>query len=598
MKQKSFMSNYQTEINPIRLTSEKLIIEMMYLTFKSKLAILLVGLCLLIVIPHAAIAAQINVSVDRNPVSLDDSFQITFTASEEPDDDPDFSPLQQDFTILNQSQASSANWVNGKFSKSIQWTLTVMAKNAGSLAIPSIKFGNDASPAKTVLVSQAQQNKDLDTDQDLFLEVSANPTDPYLQSQVLYTVRLYTRIDIAQARLNEPELTDAVIEKLGEDASYTTQVNGIDYSVTERKYAIFPQKSGLLTIKPLELTAEVVAGRRSFQGFFNSPFTQSKRVLSKAISLNVKSAPANTGKHWLPAEQLVLTQEWSGDFTQMKVDEPLTRTIKLEAKGTTLSQLPALNTTQSDGQIKAYPDQPMLKDQKNPDGITALREEKIAIIPSTAGNYTLPAIEIPWFNTHSQKVEIARIPETTITALAGANTQVVAPVAPVEQEKTTSTTPANKLEVATVVKPEQDINWLWVSLFLAVGWLITLVYFLIRRPQAAQAIESKTVTARISTSKESIAKLKKACSANDPIAAKEALLVWGQEQFNVASLGAIADFCEARLRDEILLLNQVLYGKNKGDWAGKKLFQAFTENKARAKLAGAEDKSLEPLYRL
>jgi hypothetical protein len=293
----------------------------------------------------------------------------------------------------------------------------------------------------------------------------------------------------------------------------------------------------------------------------------------------------------------VLTQEWSGDFTQMKVGEPLTRTIKLEAKGTTLSQLPVLSTTQSDGKIKAYPDQPMLRDQKNPDGITALREEKIAIIPSITGNYTLPAIEIPWFSTHSQKIEIARIPETTITALAGANTQTVAPVAPIEQEKMVSTVPASTAEVPVVAKAEQGINWLWVSMFLAVGWLVTLVYFLVRRPQVAQAIEPKIVNPSVS-SKENIDKLKNACSANDPIAAKEALLIWGQEQFNVASLGAIADFCEARLRDEILLLNQVLYGKDGGHWTGKKLFQTFTENKARAKLTGAEDKSLEPLYRL
>ena len=64
------------------------------------------------------------------------------------------------------------------------------------------------------------------------------------------------------------------------------------------------------------------------------------------------------------------------------------------------------------------------------------------------------------------------------------------------------------------------------------------------------------------------------------------------------SLGAIAGFCDARLRDEILYLNQVLYGKETDQWNGKKLFQAFTENKARAKLAAIGDKSLEPLYRL
>ena len=59
----------------------------------------------------------------------------------------------------------------------------------------------------------------------------------------LYTVRLYRRVDVAQAELSEPELADAVIEKLGEDSNYNTVVNGVSYLVTERKYAIFLRKA-------------------------------------------------------------------------------------------------------------------------------------------------------------------------------------------------------------------------------------------------------------------------------------------------------------------------------------------------------------------
>ena len=76
------------------------------------------------------------------------------------------------------------------------------------------------------------------------------------------------------------------------------------------------------------------------------------------------------------------------------------------------------------------------------------------------------------------------------------------------------------------------------------------------------------------------------------------MLDWGRQKFNSNNLGAIAVFCDARLRDEIILLNKVLYGKELSQWQGKKLFQAFTENKAREKIADTDDKSLEPLFRL
>jgi len=238
-------------------------------------------LLLLSFAPAVVFAAQISVSFDRNPVSQDESFQIIFTANDTPDNDPDFGPLERDFEILGQSQSSNSSWINGKSSKTIQWTVNVMAKHPGSLIVPAVKFGDDVSQPASVLVTQATANKALDTDDDLFLEVDATPQSPYVQSQVLYTVRLYRRVEIAQASLSEPELGDAVIEKLGDDSNYNTQINGVNYLVTERKYAVFPQKSGALTIKPLMLTAEVVANTRpNFNGFFNSQMTKTKKILS------------------------------------------------------------------------------------------------------------------------------------------------------------------------------------------------------------------------------------------------------------------------------------------------------------------------------
>jgi hypothetical protein len=53
----------------------------------------------------------------------------TITASDDPDGEPDFSPLDKDFEILNQSQQQSVQIVDWEKTKSIQWLLTVMAKH-------------------------------------------------------------------------------------------------------------------------------------------------------------------------------------------------------------------------------------------------------------------------------------------------------------------------------------------------------------------------------------------------------------------------------------------------------------------------------------
>lgn len=551
-------------------------------------------LLLLSFVPANVLAAQISVSFDRNPVGLNESFQIIFTANDAPDKDPDFAPLEQDFEILGQSQSSNSSWVNGQSSRTIQWTLNVMAKHSGSLIVPEVRFGDDVSQPTPILVTEATVNKAVETDDDLFLEVEANPQSPYVQSQVLFSVRLYRRVEITQAALNEPELGDAVIEKLGDDSNYNTQINGVNYLVTERKYAIFPQKSGPVTIKPLVLTAEVVASRPDFNGFFSAKTTRTKKISSKSVILEVKPIPATfTGKHWLSAEQLVIKEEWSGDNQQMKVGEPLTRTLTLLAKGTTVGQLPELNAGKIDEQLKTYPDQPVLREQKKPDGLIAFREEKIAVIPSKAGFYKLPAIEIPWFNSQSQKMEIAKIPETTITALeaAGILPDMAVPVAPATAQQ------QQKVEQATPIinQPQQQNIWLWVSVFLGLGWLATLIYFLVKRPAKKPVMEKNEREIALEASVKS---LKKACADNNAVAAKDALMAWGRQKSGAASLGAIAAESDARLRDEILHLNQVLYGKGVEQWQGKKLFQAFVENKARKKIAATDDDKLEPLYRL
>ncbi|MEO1887660.1 MAG: BatD family protein, partial [Methyloprofundus sp.] len=194
-------------------------------------------------------------SIDRNPVNLQESFQLTFTASYDPDGEPDFSPLDKDFEILNQSQQQSVQIINWEKTKSIQWILIVMAKHTGKLVIPAINFGNDSSQFAAIVVNDSSQVNN--TNEDLFLQVEVSTTEPYIQQQVIYTLKLFRKVNIAQASLTEPELADALIEKLSEDTNYNTQFQGENYVVTKRKYAIFPQKSGIATITPLSLTAGV-----------------------------------------------------------------------------------------------------------------------------------------------------------------------------------------------------------------------------------------------------------------------------------------------------------------------------------------------------
>lgn len=544
-----------------------------------------------------AVAMTIETAVDRNPVSLNESFEVTFTASDTPSGDPDFSPLNADFDVLNQSHSSQSSWINGKISQTIQWSVQLMAKHAGSLNIPAISFGQDTSNPLSITVTQ-QDSADINTDQDLFLKVEATPLNPYIQSQVTYTLKLFRRVNLTQAALGEPTLADAVVQKLGDDSNYSTQVKGVDYAVTERKYAIFPQKSGSVTIPPLQLTAEVLsAGQPRFNGFFNQQITRSKQIASEAIKLEVRPAPTNPAMaHWLPAEDLQIKQEWSGDITQMKVGEPLTRTLIIMAKGATVGSLPELNSSKTSPQYKSYPDQPNLKELPRSEGIYAMREEKIAIIPSSSGSIVLPAIEIPWFNVRTQQVEIAKIAATTLNVTGGAPAPASTPTpAPLPKPKTADTPQAANPSPSTMAVAENQ--WFWLTIFFASAWLITLIYLWVsRRPKRVQPSVSPVSHKQPDFQQQ----LKLACQENNLHSAKQTLLAWGSAYFGVNSLGALAELCDARLRDEILLINELLYAPQAeaNNWQGKKLLQAFNEHNITQKFQRSAPEALEPLFKL
>ncbi len=543
---------------------------------------------------HTTMAAEITVQIDRNSINLNESVQLTFSTTEEPDAAPDFSPLEDDFEILNQSQQQSTSIVNWTKTKSIQWILTVIPKRAGTLMIPAINFGSDSSEYSELIVHKVQVQTN--NNEDLFLQVSVNTEQPYVQEQVLYTLKLYRKVQISQAQLTEPVLENAVIEKLGEDKNYRTQHQGESYVVTERHYAIFPQQSGSMTIAPLELTAGIViASKPRFNGFFNRQSTRTKRVSSQAINLDVQSKPTSAGSHpWLPAEQVLLQEKWSNNALQVTVGEPITRTITLKVAGATSAALPQLSSDNMPANLKSYPDQPVLQEKALDDGIIALREEKIALIPSQVGNYTLPAIEVHWWNTQTQQMQVTRLAERTLVAVAGANTSSQVPIQPA-MPTVIDAVPLTIDNKTMPAEPVVNNTWFWLALLFACAWLITLIYFLSNRTTKPK----KTAHEPAEKSTTAVKNLKQACIKNEPIMAKDALLQWGREQFNLSNLTKIAEQCDENLQNEILALNIVLYSTKSKAWQGSSLWSAFQTFKTinSNKIVSKED-PLEPLFRI
>jgi len=554
-------------------------------------------------------AATIKVKSDRNPVAMNESFRLTFEADGSVDDDPDFKGLEQSFEIMNQSQGTTMQIINGQVSQSRQWTVVLMPKRSGRLVVPQIPFGKDKSQSLVIDVTEQAAPTAAANNSALFIEVGAETAmgseAAYVQSQVIYKARLFRAVNVANARLSEPVISDAdaVIEKLGEDREFETTRDGRRYVVLERSYAIFPQQSGTLTISPLTFEGQIVNRSRGMFDVFEQGGAI-RRVRSEGVTLNVKAVPATEDKQqWLPAREVQLIEEWPDDIdlTQaVTAGEPLTWTLTLVADGLTAAQLPTITPLMPDG-IKAYPDQAKQMNDKKQDTLIGVRQEKIALIPTQAGEYQLPAIEVPWWNSRSGKREVARLPVRTLkVAAVPVDSVATAPGVPLAAEPGVTT----HEPMTAVISSPQDNSWRIVSGVLGLGWLLTAVAWLVvsyRKAGHRNHVDEQAVQFDFSAAKKA---MKQACHRNDAVAAKEALLAWGAVRwFNEApgSLAELALRVDEALKTEIENLNRQLYSRsnevNVDGWQGAELLAAFNSALSHhQRISTVSEPILAPMY--
>ncbi len=549
--------------------------------------------------------AEISISVDRNPIVVDESFKMIFESNEKVDGEPDFSPLNKSFTVLSSGRRSNTQIINGDMIRSQQWILTVIANKTGTVDIPAIRFGKELSKPAQIKVTTSAAPSVGNKSGDIFVEVEVDTKTPYVQAQLLYTVKLYRAVQTNNASLSDPEISggQAVINKLGEDKSFETRVKGKRYVIIQRQYAIFPQSSGSLKIEPVIFQGQT--GSESFFGF--DPFGPQPETIVKrsdSIQLDIKPIPDSfTGDTWLPASQINIQEQWSVDPGKLKQGDATTRTLTLTANGLASSHLPSVESHLPDN-LKQYPDQPELEESNNENGYVGIRREKMAIIPTEAGDYVLPAIKIPWWNTDTDKLEVVELPERTIHV----NISDSAPVnnvqqAQIEKQAVPSVVENNvgnkDKELISVGEPSSDQTpWKWVSFILFILWLITL--FIFWKSKRNSIIPDDPVTDAERSIRQHMKRFRQACTASDATMAKQALLDWAKVKWSdkeINSINSIKPFCNKESQLKIDELNACLYGKSEKKWDGVAFLKSFDSQSFDKKQNTETKGKLEPLYK-
>ncbi|MEH6578917.1 MAG: BatD family protein [Amphritea sp.] len=553
--------------------------------------------------------------------------------------------LEQDFEILNRSQQSSTIIRNGQVERATELVLTLLPKQTGSLTIPAIEIDGEQTRAHPIVVRAVKQVSAAEGGFDVLSTLSSE--QPRVQQPIIYQATLLVGQQIFNATIKAPSIKTgkALIEPLGEQKQYKQTLKGREIMVVEQTWMITPEQSGPLEISPVQLTGQIQSGRAKRNPFSNSSAMKRVQVAAKPYQLMVAPIPNSyTGRTWLPAENLTLSDDWNSEtFTQTFTEgEPITRTITLHAEGLSSNQLPELMLPDVDG-IKQYAAAPV-SDQQFSDVLASTLTLEVTLIPTRAGELMLPEVRIPWWDVKNNREQVAVLAAKMVTVLAGAqapqkpqlekqnqaagqlqaqpsltppalnpsglnppssdetNDHIASVTGtPAEAEKHDSAQPKLSAEVLD--------GWWLVLIGAALGCGLTLLAVRLSQKRAQQSVIAERKDLRPNDLKKNLRlqlkALMQACDSNDATAARAALLVWGKTVLpDCANLNQLSLQVDPELKQAIMDLNQHSYGQASGDegrdsssWKGELLWsavQAFNPQDVNQK--ALEKVGLEPLY--
>ena len=523
---------------------------------------LLIAVAATVVLSAGAVAAQtLEVRLDRNPIHDDETVRLTLEVDVDAGGaTPDLTPLRRDFEVLVQSTNTHVSIANASRQVRTEWTIELAPRRSGRFTIGPLRVGTMASPTIELEVRSASTTA-AGSVRDVFLEMEVTRREVYVQAQLVCILRIYRAAEFLEAKLSDFDPEGAVTYRLGKDATYAKAIDGRRYRVIERRFAVFPQASGSLTLPAIRLDARIAeAGAASTMGLL---FGEGRRlrIATQPVEVTVKPRPAAAATPWLPARAVTLADEWPEEPPRLVAGEPVTWTLRLTAEGLAGEQLPSLELPALEG-ARTYPDQPTISTRAGGHAMHAERVHRIAMVPGAAGTLTIPELRVAWWDVEADAARTVLLPARTIA------------VSP-------APTPGDALRpalTASSTAPETEPRlWQGISAALAFAWLVTLVglLFALRRirrggpesPTPADGAPPDSATAR--------RRVLDACRDSAPRAARDALLDWAGLAWPEASprdlIALAAGVRDEALAQAILSLDRSLWSAEDAGWDGQSL---------------------------
>lgn len=436
------------------------------------------GIFLLWLTSISAWADTLVATADRTRISINETLNLTLSYDEQVDSRQiDLSALQQDFEILNNSTSSQVSIINGRQDVSTTWNLVLLPRRVGAAIIPSFQISGNFSEAISIQVSEAAEAGA--RSQPISVELLVSKESVAVMEQLLVTIRLIASSQVSNLSGDSLSIEGAETTLLNQ-SQYSEVANGATWQINEWTYAVFANEASTLEI-PGQLFSGIIGS--TTRSIFDSFGSRGQRTLARSPAASVQVTAAPSGQYWFPASEVRIEEDWpdasaSNDY---RVGEPITRNISIVAFGQKPETIPPLPEMEDDS-FKIYADQPELISQTTEEHLVGVRSESAAIVPTRAGELTLPEIRIPWWDVEDSTWKEAVLEARKINIL--------------EAESSASLAPPEDFSVAeieTTPTQTEDLSyssiWIWSTAIFALLSLI-LALLLVRRPRLEAVTES------------------------------------------------------------------------------------------------------------
>ena len=398
-------------------------------------------------------------TICKKQVYVGEQFQVSYELN---GDGKDFkSPNFNNFEVIGgpfTSTSSSIQVINGSVTRTNTQTYSfhLRAIKEGKFMLPQasvtvdkkritsdpfeINVISDGDSSNETSTSTSTQVKTNVSNRDVFLEATPNKRKVYLGEQIVLTYRIFFNIPISQLTISEsPSYTGFWTKDITNNNGALQQSSivrdGQQYNVaTIQEIVLFPQKTGELTIDPLDISciAQIRQERSRSRGYdpFDDFFGDIMGTSYTNVRKEIKSQPINIEVVPLPVSnkpadfkgsvgQYTFTSKI--DKTELKANEAFTYTLTVSGKGNI--ELLELPKPIFPPDFEVYDPKITSSIKDNALGVSGSKKAEYIVIPRVAGKFDIEGTNFSYFDPSLGKYVTLKSDNYNVTVAKDNGTQ-------------------------------------------------------------------------------------------------------------------------------------------------------------------------------